>query len=334
MKKLAYAMMASVALFQADAFAQCTNTPVPRMPNAVHPTPVGHGVQTELGSTLLTQTAGGDLVNTEYIITLKNVPAYSPALMGPDTTGGGGDVIIGADEDGMFHPALITRYGLSIGDLDSFQVTAIGYDLQQVKTVGDALLNNEITPGNPCCNIFNLIPEAAGFCDSVRNAGINGAADINNLNDVLNIFDAMSSAQLSIEALAVIMGEVNGYQSLIPTACGKSELPLCYGWNNNSRYTYVATTPVPVTHLSSVSSVVLFPNPASEGYVNVMIDTKADTELMLTVYNLMGERVMGDQFRVNGSFSTQISTTNLAAGMYIVELNDGSNKLTQKLVVR
>lgn len=329
MKKFTLAALAAVGLFQMDANAQCTVT-APLITDGYYPTAIGHGITTPDPSAYITQAASANLPNVEYIVTLYG----TKALQADGVTLSNNNVIIGTDVDGIFHPSLMSRYGVMIGDGDTFEITPVGYDLASVKILADALLNNNISPGNPCCNIFGLIPEAAGFCTNVNAAGIFGASDVNDLGDVLDVFDAMSDAQMSIESLDTIMGQVNGYASLIPPNCGQAELPLCYGFSTTARYRYAATTPVPVTTLSSTAAFAVFPNPATQGTVNVMIQTVENSEISLSVYNLLGERLSNQQIQVNGDFTATISTSELSAGMYVVEINDGKNKMSKKLVVR
>lgn len=335
MKKFAYSLIAAVGLFQADANAQCAvSADFPIIQDAFGAEVALDGM-TPAAASLLTQAANAAVLpNTEYMV----IHGGQLAMGGngqPDTTGGGGLVVLGADDDGAFSPEDMTRYGYTLVAGDTFLIVPVGYNLTQVKNLADALLNNEVTPGTPCCSLFGppLIPEAAGFCDSVNNAGIMGAADINNLNDVLVIFDAMTDNELSMNALDYYMAQVNSFSFAIPVSCGKNELPLCYGWGSNA-YRYPVGPAVSVNAVSSNTNFALFPNPTAEGYVNVLVQTQAQMDLTMSVYNMLGERVQQQNFQVNGQFNATISTASLSAGMYVVEINDGANKVSQKLVVR
>ena len=86
----------------------------------------------------LSTNASNDLPTIEYLITKRNTPAMN-AQGQPDTTGGGGDVIIGADADGIFKPNAVSRYGVTLQVGDTFDITAVGYDLTVIKTLADSL---------------------------------------------------------------------------------------------------------------------------------------------------------------------------------------------------
>lgn len=175
---------------------------------------------------LLSINASTDLPNTEYIITKRGIAALNNTGT-PNLNGGGGDVIIGADEDGSFLPSSISRYGISLQEGDSFNLTAVGYDLQLVKTLTDSLLNGT-SVSTPCCSIFSILalvtsnPALAGFCDTLNNYGIYSGADVNNFNDVLTVFDALSTSQYSIPALIVELQNLNNNGTYINTDCGGS----------------------------------------------------------------------------------------------------------------
>lgn len=331
---LTIAAFGLLAAGTAQAQATSCGATAPAMQNAIHPDLIGNGVWTPAAATYLDVTGSSEVPNLEYLVTLKNSPAMT-SMGTADTTGGGGDVIIGTSVDGIFHPSMMDRYGYSIQNSDSFELVAVGYDLSQVKTLADALLNNDISPGKPCCNIFTLIPDAGGFCDSVNNAGINSAADINNLNDVLAIFDALSDAEMSAESLVSLMSLVNSYQSTIPPSCGQSALPVCYGIDADKRYTYVAADPVSVDQIESIVGFSMFPNPATEGYVNINLRTNTATDLEINAYNILGTQVYAQNLgSVNGQFSTTIETGAWSAGVYMIELTDGNNKEVIRLVVQ
>lgn len=334
MKKFAYALLPFA--FAQAAFAQstsCTGVTAPATQNAFHPTPIGGVIWTPAPPMATTAVA---LPNTEFVVTKWNTAALDGSG-NVDTTGGGGNVIIGADADGIFDPSTMVRYGISLSAGDTFEVTAVGYDLQQVKTIVTKLLTGTTSTGATCCQVINLLPDAAGFCDSLANAGITSANDVNSIVEVINVFDAFSTRQLSVEDLISSMATVNsqGNSPLFPTECGRNDLPICYGINGGSRYKYVASSTIAVQRLSEVSNFMVFPNPTDKGEVNVLVETQATTDLSLRVYNLLGETVAQNNLgSVSGKVTLTVATNHLAAGMYIVELTDGKNKESQKLIVR
>lgn len=284
-----------------------------------------------------------DLPTLEFLITKKNTAALD-AMGAPDTTGGGGDVVIGGvGSNGIFTPNSKSRYGVSLAVGDTFELTAVGYDLNIVKTLTDSLLNGKYPSGAPCCNLFILLAAQLqdstikGFCDTLRNNGVNGASDVNNIEDVLEVIDGFSSAQISVESLISILQTINANGGSISPDCGgtgaKDFFP--YGVNKDRRYGYEVDNPVAVKQLSDVSLFMMFPNPSIDGVVNINFTTSKQVDLSLNVLNTLGQRVATQQLgSVDGNLSTNIDTGSLTAGMYFVELTDGEASQTYKLIVR
>lgn len=327
--------------FLALAFAQtamaqtatCSAT-APSISNTFYATPIGGVIWTPTPN--LT-TPAVNLPNVEYVVTKWNTPALDDAG-NVDTTGGGGNVIIGADADGIFDPSTMSRYGISLVAGDTFEVTAVGFNLVQVRTIVNKLLTGTIpSTGATCCALINSLPGAEGFCDSLSAAGITSQNDVNSIVDVINVFDAFSARQLSVEGLIASMVMVNTQASsaIFPVTCGRNDVPICYGINPNSRTKYVASTTIAVQRLSEVSNFMVYPNPTDKGFVNVMVETATTTDLSLRVFNVLGEMVAQDNMgQVTGQTTLTVSTNHLAAGMYIIELTDGKSRQTQKLLVR
>jgi len=286
--------------------------------------------------------ASSDLPTVEFMITKRNQTALDETG-NADTTGGGGDVIIGAvDINGVFMPQDKSRYGYSLVAGDTFDLTAVGYDLPRLKKLADSLLNGYAGP-QPCCDIFGVMavalnePALAGFCDSVNQAGINGAADINGMEDVLVIFDAFSSGQVSVGSMIWTLQTINANGSFISTDCGGEGANnfLYYGVNKDEKYGYEAGPAVAVKKLSDVSNFVMFPNPVNAGVLNINFSTFKQVDLAVNIYSTLGQQVVSQNLgTVNGNLNTTVSTGHLSAGIYYVELTDGHNSETHKLIVK
>ncbi len=335
MKKLAYTLLAT-ALFSGSLLAQSVATcggTAPVVQDTMIATPIG-GVIWTPAPTLTTQAVG--LPYTEYLITKYGTAALDSAG-NADTTGGGGNVIIGADFDGIFDPSTMTRYGVSLAAGDTFEITAVGYDLIQVRTLVNKILTGTTSTGATCCQVIDLLPGAAGFCAALATAGITSVNDIHTVADVIDVFDAFSTRQLSVEGLVASMQSVNTQANtpLFPTECGRNDVPICFGINPTSRTKYVASSTIAVQRLSDVANFAIFPNPATQGQVNVIVETQKASELTIRISNTLGQTVSEMPLGVvDGSRTATISTANFAAGMYIVEITDGINRQSQKLIVR
>ena len=196
-------------------------------------------------ASVLSVNASTDLPNTEYIITKRGTPALTNTGT-PNMIGGGGDVIVGTDDDGSFLPSSKSRYGISLQEGDSFNLTAVGYDLQLIKTLTDSLLKGT-SGGNPCCNLFLILslatsnPALAGFCDTLSSHGIFSGADVNNFNDVITVFEALSTSQYSVPALIAEFQNLNNYGNYISTDCGGTGANdfIPFGINPTENYSYL-----------------------------------------------------------------------------------------------
>lgn len=317
------------------------NTTAPEMTSGFYTTGKIDG-NTNTPAPNLAVMASSDLPTTEYIVTKRNTVAVD-GVGAPDTTGGGGDVILGADPDGIFTPNNMTRYGISLVNGDTFDVTAVGYDLARISTLADSLLNGKNANGNSCCAIFPILaafigePAIAGFCDSMNNAGIFSSADITGMNEVLEIFDVFTEGTMSIGNITNTLALINDNGNFISTECGGSGGPnfLSYGINRSAVYGYEAGNTIAVRELSDVSVFMLFPNPANTEAVNVYFTTKKTVDLTINLVDAMGRTVyQAAADAVLGDISTTIPVGNLAPGMYIVELTDGYSNKTQKLIVK
>lgn len=343
MKKLATLFAACLmTATTVDAQTCCTpNTVAPEITTGFYTTSQIGGSTNTPAATLATN-ASADLPTVEYIITKRNQPALDDTGA-PDTTGGGGDVIIGADTDGMFMPDNMGRYGVRLNAGDTFDLTAVGYDLAVIQELADSLLNGFSPGSGPCCGLFVIMAQAlqepaiAGFCDSVNNAGISNSTQISGMNEVLTIFDVFSGGQTSIEAFISTLNLINSNGTFISQDCGGTGANnfLSFGINRNAKYGYDREGTIAVQKLSDVSLFMLYPNPATKESVNIHFTTTKEVDLNINLFDALGQRVHHQTLgNVSGDFNTTIPVNNLAAGMYYVELTDGHSSQTHKVIVK
>lgn len=292
----------------------------------------------------LSVTASSNLPNVEFLITKRGTAALFNDGSGPDTTGGGGDVIIGGDADGIITPADLGRYGVTLADNDTFDLTAIGFDLPVMQNLTDSLLNGSAPNGSsldPCCNLFFFMsiglgqPAVAGFCDSVNNAGINSGADVLGIEQILDIIDAFSTGEASVESMISTMGIINSNGNSISVDCGGTGTQnfVAYGINNAAQYSYVVNDPLSVQNISSVARFVVFPNPAQQS-AQLNITTDVAVSMHLNIINSLGQTVYASSLGVvEGNFSKQIPLESMAQGLYTLVLSDGKQQTTTLLEV-
>lgn len=83
-----------------------------------------------------------------------------------------------------------------------------------------------------------------------------------------------------------------------------------------------------------VSQFKAYPNPVYE-VLNIEIDLEERTEIQITVYDLLGQAVkhLNHNFKQN-SFQERIDVADLATGIYLLQVNFGTQVYTEKLVVK
>ena len=332
MKKLLYSLATIALLGSTTATAQttlgdtCTYT-VPRIQTTTVHTgtaadTIGGGVWSQIAE--LQAQNGTVFPTTEFLILKKD--ASTTADQYP---------ILGASINGVFHPANLNN-GSALQPGDELVLVALGFNLPQIKNLVNRLLTGSNAGGTPCCNIVNLASE--GFCNIVRNdMNIHSGDDVRDLAQVLSIFDLFSEPgeTLNIASLHASMGTVNGVGSILGT-CGAEFIPLCYGVDYSQTYKYViSANGVAVNKISDVASFVIFPNPTNLGTVNVTLETTKATDLQVNIYNALGQRLQSENLgSVEGQRNVSVSTANLPAGIYAIELTDGTNRQSQTLIVQ
>ncbi len=104
------------------------------------------------------------------------------------------------------------------------------------------------------------------------------------------------------------------------------------GEENNGEYRiYPRDNDIDVT-LSNTSftnsDVVMYPNPVKGSLVSISINN-ADT-FTVEVYNVLGKQVL----KQTANNSTQLNTSGLKSGVYLVKITEGNQSLTKKLIVQ
>lgn len=95
------------------------------------------------------------------------------------------------------------------------------------------------------------------------------------------------------------------------------------------------TEVVSVEELDFVENLIVFPNPATD-VVNVQFTATQSEQFNLTLYNLVGEKVMAESWGTLpiGQQTYQLNTSAIATGMYMLELGSASGSTTVSVQVR
>jgi len=71
----------------------------------------------------------------------------------------------------------------------------------------------------------------------------------------------------------------------------------------------------------------LYPNPVVNG--KVYISTKEDLEKEITIFDVLGKKVLQTQLS-----SRELNVSSLSPGVYIIKINENQATATRKLIIR
>lgn len=96
----------------------------------------------------------------------------------------------------------------------------------------------------------------------------------------------------------------------------------------------VITAPNSIEDIHSIQSVILSPNPAFE-FTNLNLHMTESNDVFVKLYDMTGRMVSADKISSGnvGYVTHRIDTSSLKSGLYLVEINMGTERLVKKLVV-
>ncbi|MEO6884151.1 MAG: T9SS type A sorting domain-containing protein, partial [Bacteroidia bacterium] len=85
---------------------------------------------------------------------------------------------------------------------------------------------------------------------------------------------------------------------------------------------------------SSLSYLDIYPNPTNS-IANVAFGMKQSENVLITVYNMLGQKVMTDNEGVlaQGQHIIQLDGSNLTNGIYFVNIIANNNSITKKVII-
>jgi len=115
---------------------------------------------------------------------------------------------------------------------------------------------------------------------------------------------------------------------------GDSDLDLFFGqYTGNVAYYENQAINVSTGSLS-ISGLTVYPNPASDA-LTISMKEAITGAVNIRITSLTGQDVLSRSFTANGSvFETSLNVDNLAGGIYILAIENGSKKAIQKIVVK
>ena len=80
----------------------------------------------------------------------------------------------------------------------------------------------------------------------------------------------------------------------------------------------------------------VYPNPITDGLVNIEIPTYFSSDLEFIISNIAGQVVYATQKRMDSNGKVRLSNLQLSTGIYILEVIDSKSdkKLSQKLIIQ
>jgi hypothetical protein len=78
---------------------------------------------------------------------------------------------------------------------------------------------------------------------------------------------------------------------------------------------------------TSIEGLSLYPNPVSNGKVNITSKNDADKEVI--IFDILGKKVLQTMLS-----SRELNISNLSPGVYIIKINEEEATATRKLIVR
>lgn len=162
-------------------------------------------------------TAPSGLPNTEYVLIQRDSVAVDE--LGP--------VILTATLNSQIVPA-----DLGLTTCNEFCLVPFSYDLAQLQTIADSLINGQYVAGTSCCDAAGQF--FIGLCDSLAANGITSGADITNLNDVIvlmSILGGTTNSSISLNGLISTIQQMNTFINLFGN-CAGNHSEICFAVSN------------------------------------------------------------------------------------------------------
>jgi hypothetical protein len=90
---------------------------------------------------------------------------------------------------------------------------------------------------------------------------------------------------------------------------------------------------VGIDEQNDITAFVLYPNPATNGNVTIKYNNKASS-ILTTITDLSGKQVFAERFFNSGEQIQQINVQDLSSGLYIISIENGTSKISKKLIIK
>jgi subtilisin-like proprotein convertase family protein len=83
---------------------------------------------------------------------------------------------------------------------------------------------------------------------------------------------------------------------------------------------------------NTLSDFTLYPNP-NNGNFNIAFTSVSEKPVSVTVYDMRGRQIYNNDFSNTGNFNQSINLDKVQSGVYLVNVTDGENKITKRIVI-
>ncbi len=103
-------------------------------------------------------------------------------------------------------------------------------------------------------------------------------------------------------------------------------------FDENGNLTIEGSLPVSAPSISSAGNMKIYPNPSS-GVFNVEIQTESQTEIQITVFNILGDKLLETESElVGGKYLRNFDLTHVPMGVYMVRMTVGKESFNRLMV--
>jgi hypothetical protein len=82
----------------------------------------------------------------------------------------------------------------------------------------------------------------------------------------------------------------------------------------------------------SLENLSVYPNP-NQGEFTIQLNSTNSDQLNIQVFDIRGRSIFNNTYNHTGEFSQTINLNNAQSGMYLLNINDGSNTVIKKIIV-
>lgn len=163
--------------------------------------------------------------------------------------------------------------------------------------------------------------------------------DANATNGNLNAtFDDSGSAQtcpgitgtvVPTQSLSAFNGQNStGIWTLRITDQANNDTGVLNSWSLN-----ICTVQTAGVGENNLKNFVIYPNP-NNGNFNIQFESNSGNEIKINIYDISGRVIFEKMYQNTGAFNQNLRLNNIQAGTYLVNVQDGENKTTKRIIIK